>query len=420
VQVICHSAIEIGPHCRIGPDCVLCDTNHHPVHEGDAVRVAPIRLGRNVWLGRGVIVLPGVTIGDHAVVAAGSVVAADIPAREVWRGNPACFEGRALLTRFRQALTKSGLVSFLPPIARILWKPTMLLTFIGAIQVLFGLGLFLAGSIEAMFAFLLVSALFGGSAAIVLPALGGSSIPPVQFALVFMALRLLVPARGMGGGRTGGAGQYLAGHVHSLWRAGLHRPAPVCWADRRDADARQGGSALYLDARLYLLDPAAELLHAEHHHHGLSGGYLLTAMAAHVVCSKEAGRRVFVRTMAIAGLVHGLIGFLSVVAKGTRWTRCWRCSATAPMRSLTIAIAVSCAWPGSGRRLPALPGSGSTGSCSCLNAGCAVSTAVDRPPSSWPPPAVQHGHDSLCRAWRLCRAADAQPAVPGALPVDRG
>lgn len=91
VQVICHSAIEIGPHCRIGPDCVLCDTNHHPVHEGSAVRVAPIRLGRNVWLGRGVIVLPGVTIGDHAVVAAGSVVASDIPAGQVWRGNPASF-----------------------------------------------------------------------------------------------------------------------------------------------------------------------------------------------------------------------------------------------------------------------------------------------------------------------------------------
>jgi acetyltransferase-like isoleucine patch superfamily enzyme len=91
VQLICHSAITVGPHCRIGPDCVLCDTNHHPVHEGDAVRVAPIRLGHNVWLGRGVIVLPGVSIGDHAVVAAGSVVGCDIPPGEVWRGNPAAF-----------------------------------------------------------------------------------------------------------------------------------------------------------------------------------------------------------------------------------------------------------------------------------------------------------------------------------------
>lgn len=91
VQIICHAAIAIGPDCRIAPGCVLSDTNHHPVHEGSPVRVAPIRLGRNVWLGRGVIVLPGVTIGDHAVVAAGSVVCADIPAGQVWRGNPAVY-----------------------------------------------------------------------------------------------------------------------------------------------------------------------------------------------------------------------------------------------------------------------------------------------------------------------------------------
>ena len=70
---------------------MLADTNHHPVHEGQSVRVAPVKLGRNVWLGRGVIVLPGVSIGDHAVIAAGSVVFCDVPPREVWRGNPAAF-----------------------------------------------------------------------------------------------------------------------------------------------------------------------------------------------------------------------------------------------------------------------------------------------------------------------------------------
>lgn len=91
VEIVCHQRIRIGDHCRIGPRCVLSDTNHHPVHEDQPVRVAPVTLGCNVWLGRGVTVLPGVTIGDHAVIAAGSVVFTDVPAREVWRGNPAAF-----------------------------------------------------------------------------------------------------------------------------------------------------------------------------------------------------------------------------------------------------------------------------------------------------------------------------------------
>ncbi len=91
VEIVCHQWVRIGENCRIGPRCVLADTNHHPVHEGEGVRVAPVQLGRNVWLGRGVTVLPGVTIGDHAVIAAGSVVFTDVPAREVWRGNPAAF-----------------------------------------------------------------------------------------------------------------------------------------------------------------------------------------------------------------------------------------------------------------------------------------------------------------------------------------
>lgn len=91
VEVICHQRVVIGPHCRLAPGCVVTDTNHHPVHEGAPVRRAPVTLGRNVWLGRGVIVLPGVSIGDNAVVAAGSVVFDSIPANEVWRGNPARF-----------------------------------------------------------------------------------------------------------------------------------------------------------------------------------------------------------------------------------------------------------------------------------------------------------------------------------------
>ena len=49
---------------------------------------APIHIGRNCWLGAGVIVLPGITIGDNSVIGAGSVVIRDIPANVVAVGNP--------------------------------------------------------------------------------------------------------------------------------------------------------------------------------------------------------------------------------------------------------------------------------------------------------------------------------------------
>lgn len=50
---------------------------------------APIRIGNNVWLGANVTVLPGVTIGDNAVVAAGAVVTKDVPENMIVAGVPA-------------------------------------------------------------------------------------------------------------------------------------------------------------------------------------------------------------------------------------------------------------------------------------------------------------------------------------------
>ena len=48
----------------------------------------PVRIGKNCWLGAGVIVMPGVTIGDNTVIGAGSIVTKDIPAGVVAVGNP--------------------------------------------------------------------------------------------------------------------------------------------------------------------------------------------------------------------------------------------------------------------------------------------------------------------------------------------
>lgn len=91
VRIYAEDLVEIGSDARIGDACVLADTPFHAVHEGGPNGPRPIKLGRNVWLARNVIILPGVTIGDHAVVASGAVVFNDIPAKQVWRGNPAVY-----------------------------------------------------------------------------------------------------------------------------------------------------------------------------------------------------------------------------------------------------------------------------------------------------------------------------------------
>ncbi|WP_122818088.1 sugar O-acetyltransferase [Nocardioides pantholopis] len=86
------AAITIGDDVQIGPNVQLL-TPTHPV-EPEARRAKweaarPITIGDNVWLGGGVIVCPGVRIGENTVVGAGSVVTRDLPANVVAVGNPA-------------------------------------------------------------------------------------------------------------------------------------------------------------------------------------------------------------------------------------------------------------------------------------------------------------------------------------------
>ena len=87
--VVSHSQIEIGDDCLIGEFSAIYDTNHHSLDPLHPTKYAPVILGSNVWLCRGVVVLPGTKIGDHTVVAAGSVVKGDLPPRVLAAGNPA-------------------------------------------------------------------------------------------------------------------------------------------------------------------------------------------------------------------------------------------------------------------------------------------------------------------------------------------
>jgi acetyltransferase-like isoleucine patch superfamily enzyme len=87
--IACALSIEIGERCLIGEFVAIHDTHFHPLQPGQPVKTAPIRIGRNAWIGHRAVILPGVTIGDHAIIGAGAVVTKDVPARAIVGGNPA-------------------------------------------------------------------------------------------------------------------------------------------------------------------------------------------------------------------------------------------------------------------------------------------------------------------------------------------
>ncbi len=89
--------VEIGAACLLAGGVRVQDHDGHPLdaaarRRGDPVppeQIRPVRIGNNVWVGARAIILKGVTIGDNAVVGAGSVVRDDVPANTVVTGNPA-------------------------------------------------------------------------------------------------------------------------------------------------------------------------------------------------------------------------------------------------------------------------------------------------------------------------------------------
>lgn len=122
--------VAIGSYVMISPDVWIQDNNSHSIHAQDRLidilgsrdfnsvnidttnaLTKPIVIGDHVWIGRRAIILKGVTIGDRAVIAAGSVVSQDVPADTVVAGNPAKIVKKiennfVSLTRARAAIAK--------------------------------------------------------------------------------------------------------------------------------------------------------------------------------------------------------------------------------------------------------------------------------------------------------------------------
>ena len=87
--------LKVGNDVVMGPDIVLMSSSHAfenldlPVNRQGSLPRRPIIIGNDVWIGTRTIILPGVTIGDKAVIGAGSVVTKDVPACAIVAGNPA-------------------------------------------------------------------------------------------------------------------------------------------------------------------------------------------------------------------------------------------------------------------------------------------------------------------------------------------
>ena len=98
IQISAINKVVLGDNLLVGQNVYISDNSHGNADE-TALEVAPIErpltskgpviIGKNVWIGRGAVILSGVTVGDNAIIGANSVVTKDVPANSVVAGVPA-------------------------------------------------------------------------------------------------------------------------------------------------------------------------------------------------------------------------------------------------------------------------------------------------------------------------------------------
>lgn len=100
VAFVCSKKISLGDNVRIGGNTVFYDTDFHALNylertsnpeNKDNIKVKPIYIGDNVFIGGHSLILKGSSIGQNSIIGAGSIVAGNIPSNEIWAGNPARF-----------------------------------------------------------------------------------------------------------------------------------------------------------------------------------------------------------------------------------------------------------------------------------------------------------------------------------------
>jgi len=110
-MIAANERIEIGDDSYLGPHCVLRDNNH--LFQGTDVHwrltpliMQPIRVGAGCYIGASTYVMPGVSIGDGAVIAPGSILTKDVGPMEMWAGSPARLVSHRLEAGERSSLRR--------------------------------------------------------------------------------------------------------------------------------------------------------------------------------------------------------------------------------------------------------------------------------------------------------------------------
>jgi hypothetical protein len=188
-------------------------------------------------------------------------------------------------------------------------------TFIGAIAAAIGLLLLFRARLPAMFAYLNLLSLMGGSAVVILTALGGSSVPPVELALGFAALRILLP----GSGQLAAFGEAIRANIllvlFVLFGVLLAFVGPRLFAYQMQIVPMKIGRMNSLFATAPLVPTSQNITTAIYFL-----GTLMSALIAHVAMRDRDTPVSFVRTGVAIAWIHVITGIFGAVARGRSWS----------------------------------------------------------------------------------------------------
>jgi len=188
----------------------------------------------------------------------------------------------------------------------------MELTFIGVAQLLIGLAIVLAGGLRSAFAFLIAMGLLGGSAALNLPALGGSSIQPAQFALLFVYLRILTPRGGFLGLLPDSIRANLWLVLFTLYGIAAALILPRLFAGAIDVYPMRAPNYATIFYREPLA-PSPQNITAM----VFLAGSLMIALSAWCTCRIQGGVNTLISTVIWVGWAHIALGIFAAVAANT-------------------------------------------------------------------------------------------------------